>query len=485
LRGLRRALQDIQKKGTPTIPGPVSTRPDGQVTVQVFPETGYDRLLYGGTTIEVWMEPGVTAETLAQTQALAYHQADLAGRVALVLGAGNFSALGICDALYKLFVENQVVALKMNPVNAYAGPFISEGFRALVSAGFLRVVYGGSAEGAFLCAHAGIDQIHITGSDKTFDAILFGTGSEGARRKVQREPILNKRLTGELGNIAPVIIVPGSWSASEIDYQAEKLVSWMVGGTGFVCHAPHVLFTHARWPQRKQFMDALRKILTAVPLHKAFYPGTRARQQAFITAHPEAELFGQISENKIPWTLIPAMEPENNSDICFTTEPFCGLLTEIPIRAADTPQFIQKAVDFANQVLWGTLDAAIVIQPASLRDAAIADAVDDGIARLRYGIICINAGAGVAWLLTSTPWGGFAGQEIFDVQSGIGFVHNTLMFSRPQKTVLRAPFVDTPKSPFLVSGGKVGRKVSMKLATFEADPSIWKIPGILSAAMGF
>ena len=78
------------------------------------------------------------------------------------------------DLLYKLFVNNQVVLLKPNMVNAYLGPLIEESFQALIAPGYLRVVYGGAEEGSYLCQHPDIDEIHITGSDKTFDAILFG-----------------------------------------------------------------------------------------------------------------------------------------------------------------------------------------------------------------------------------------------------------------------------------------------------------------------
>ena len=63
--------------------------------------------------------------------------------VALVLGAGNVSSIGPMDLLYKLFVDNQVVALKVHPVNDYLGPLLAEGFQTLRDWGVLRIVYGG------------------------------------------------------------------------------------------------------------------------------------------------------------------------------------------------------------------------------------------------------------------------------------------------------------------------------------------------------
>ena len=137
LRQLRQALTDIQAQGRPRIPGPVKTRPDGQIVAQVFPQTLYDRLFFLGITAEIWMEPGVTVVGLPETQAVAYANRQHEGKVVLVLGAGNVASIGPMDILYKLFVEDQVVVFKANPVNAYLGPLIEESFRALVEPGFL------------------------------------------------------------------------------------------------------------------------------------------------------------------------------------------------------------------------------------------------------------------------------------------------------------------------------------------------------------
>ena len=41
-------------------------------------------------------------------------------------------------------------------------------------ASILRVVYGGIEVGAQLCAHPEVDSIHVTGSDRTYDAIVWG-----------------------------------------------------------------------------------------------------------------------------------------------------------------------------------------------------------------------------------------------------------------------------------------------------------------------
>ena len=135
-----------------------------------------------------------------------------------MLGAGNVSSIGPLDALYKLFVEDQVVLFKTNPVNAYLGPLILEAFRTLIDQNVLRVVYGGAAEGAYLCTHPGIDEIHITGSDKTFDAIVWGPGAEGAARKATRPAAAEQAHHRRVGQRQP-----GHRRAGAVERQRSRL----------------------------------------------------------------------------------------------------------------------------------------------------------------------------------------------------------------------------------------------------------------------
>src|SRR5688572_5590999 len=144
LRLLRKALWDVEVHGRPRIPGSVRVRPDGQVTARVFPYDVWDQVFYTGVTADVWMEPGVTVETLPETMAVAYNARERKGAVALVLGGGNVTSIGPMDALYKLFVEDQVVLFKTHPANVYLGPLLEEGMKPLVDRGFLRLVYGGA-----------------------------------------------------------------------------------------------------------------------------------------------------------------------------------------------------------------------------------------------------------------------------------------------------------------------------------------------------
>jgi acyl-CoA reductase-like NAD-dependent aldehyde dehydrogenase len=483
LRLLRESLLDIDTHGRPRIPGAVRTRPDGRVVARIFPLDLYDRIFYAGVTADVWMEPGVTEENLPETQAVAYHSAVRQGKVALVLAAGNVSSIGPMDALYKLFVEDQVVVLKAHPVNVFLGPLLEEAFQPLIVRGFFRVVYGGADEGAYLCRHSGVDEIHITGSDKTYEAIVFGPGEEGKRRKAANEPVLSKRLTAELGNVSGVIVVPGPWSEGDLAYHAQNLATMLTNNAGFNCNAGRVIVQHAAWPQRQALLAKTREVLAQVPVRKAYYPGAVERFETFLAAHPAtAETFGTRSGDKLPWVLIPGLDPAKRDDVCFTTEAFCGIFGETALDATTVPEYIDKAVAFCNDTLWGTLNVTLIVHPESLKDPDVARAVDRAIANLRYGTVSINHWAAVGYGLVVTPWGGFPGSTPQDIQSGTGWVHNTLMFDRIQKTLVRAPFRVFPK-PVWFATHKTAHLLAPKLSQFEAAPSLAKLPGILALAM--
>lgn len=486
LRLLARSLEDVAKVGHPRLPGAVETRANGQVVAQVFPTDGFDKALFAGFTGEVWMDPSVTEEGLSKSQAVIYQDKangkKLPGKVALVLGAGNVASIGPMDALYKFFVEDQVVVLKMNPVNEYLGPIFADALKPLIDQGFLRIVYGGSQEGAYLCGHEGVDEIHITGSDKTHDAIVFGGGEEGRVNKKADAPINKKRVTSELGNVSPVIVVPGPWTRKDLAFQGVNLASMLTNNAGFNCNATRVIITHSDWTQRDSLLSEIRNTLKSLRPRAAYYPGAEARQEAFVTAHPEAEELGNPGPGELPWTLIAGLDSKKPEDICFTTEAFCSVFGEVPLDADDVVAFIERAVKFANDDVWGTLNATILVHPDSLKDPKIAEAVDQAVEDLRFGSVGVNHWPALAYGFVSTTWGAFPGHTRQDIQSGVGVVHNTYLFDRPQKTVIRGPFSVKPKPPWFCTH-KTVHELAPKITRFEAKPAASKLPSIVWSAV--
>jgi aldehyde dehydrogenase (NAD(P)+) len=488
---LTETLESVVATGTPRLRrGAVSTRPDGQVVVDVFPQSPWDRLLLNGVSAQVWMQPGVTAASVADTMAVFYKQTAPAGAVVLVLGAGNIASIPPLDVLYKLFAEGRVCLLKMNPVNEYLGPIFEDVFADLVAAGYVRLAYGGAEAGEHLTRHQEIDEIHITGSNRTHDAIVFGGGEEGAARKARGEAISTKRMTSELGNVSPTIVVPGPWSPRDLRFQAAHIATQKLHNGGFNCIASQVLVTNARWELEDPLVRAVGSALASAPKRPAYYPGASTRQRTLADAHPGARTLG--GDSSAPATLITGLDSDDASETCFTTEAFAAVLSATSIDAATIEDFLERAVDFCNDSLWGTLGANIIIHPATARRHAAA--LDRAIARLRYGCVGVNAWTGIGFLLAQASWGAFPGHTTQDIQSGVGVVHNSLLFDRPQKSVVRAPFHPYPRSvahgrptmlpvpPWFVTHRRA-HEVAERLTRFEADHAVRRIPGIFAAAL--
>lgn len=476
------SLRDIQEHGVPQLPKPAFARANGQVVAPVLPANIWDGILFQGFTAEVWMQPEVTLENLREHQAEFYRANAPKGRLALVLGAGNVASIGPMDALYKLFVEGQVVLLKMNPVNEYLGPFIDQAFAALRERGFFRVVYGGAAEGDYLCRHERVQEIHITGSDKTHDAIVFGVGEEGQQRKSNANPRNAKRLTCELGNVSPIIVVPGPWSAKDLDFHGVNIASSVVNNAGFNCSATRVIIQHQQWDKREALLDSLKKAFSRAADRRPYYPGSEERQQTFLERHPEAELFGTEGEGHVPWTLIHHLDPNDPNEICFRTESWCGQTSEVALSADSIVGYIDEAVAFCNDRVWGTLNCSILVHPKSLKDPRVADAVERAIADLRYGGIAVNHWAGLNFAMVTPTWGAFPGHTRQDIRSGQGTVHNTYMFDRPQKSVVRGPFRVFPRPAWFIDN-KTAAEVGRKMTYFNADPSLARLPGLIWSSL--
>jgi len=484
--GYLETLEALASGELPELKGP-RKGPGGQLVVPVFPRTVSDRLLMSGVTAEVWMQPGVTADNLSEHMASFYRRHEPEGGVALVLGAGNVNSIAPMDALDRLVAHGEVVLVKMNPVNDYLTDILTAVFEPFVAGGFLRVVSGGAEVGAYLTRHPEVDHVHITGSARTHDAIVFGPGAEGRARRLRGEPLLEKPITSELGGVGPVIVVPGPWSDADLRFHAENVATMKLHNAGANCVAAQVLVLPAAWDRRDAFLDELRRVMASLPPRPAYYPGSAERQQRLVKGHPEAERFA----GDVPRTLIPGVDPDGD-DPCFTAEAFGPVLAETSLPGPDAASFLGNAVKFCNERLDGTLGATILVHPNTAR--SLGDRLDSALADLRYGSIGVNIWNAVAFLLAQASWGAFPGHSLEDIGSGIGVVHNTLLFDRPEKSVVRGPFRpfprswahgDTsllPKPPWFVTN-RTADETLRRLTRFAIAPGWRHIPGIFASAL--
>jgi acyl-CoA reductase-like NAD-dependent aldehyde dehydrogenase len=384
------------------------------------------------------------------------------------------------DAFYKLLVENEVVVLKTNPVNAYLGIHWERALAPFIEAGYLAIVHGGGKEGAYLADHPQIDTLHVTGSDKTYDAIVWGTsGEEQARRKAAHDPKNRRPFTAELGCVTPVLVVPGPWSAADMDFQARQVAGMVANNASFNCTAAKVLVVAQGWLQREAFLRKVESALAATPPRKAYYPGAVDRWRAFLDRYPKSRVLGAEGERVVPWTLIPDV-PSERGEYALSNEAFCGVLATVTLAADSPVDFLAKGVEFANERCWGTLSCAMLIHPSTREEHP--REFDRAIAGLKYGAIGVNAWSSLAYALVSPTWGAFPGHPPEDIQSGSGVVHNSFLFDHPQKSVVYAPFRIRP-TPAWFADHRNLLSLGRKLMDLEARPSIGKLASVAFAGL--
>ncbi len=485
LRLVRESLQSIEKTGNTPI-GKVKRTAAGNLAVQVYPNNAIDAMLFKDITVDVYMQPDVTEQSLASNRASFYkkpHQGQgHPGKVALVLGAGNIPSIGLMDVLTKMFNEGKVCILKMNPVNAYLGPFIEEAFKSAIEQNFLAVVYGGAEVGRHLVYHPKIDEVHLTGSDKTYEQIVWGNnGAEADERRAQNQPLLRKPISAELGNVSPIIIVPGPYSDKEIRFQAEQIATAFTMNASFMCCTAKVLVLPKNWDGTARFMKALQQVCAEIPTRKAYYPGAEDRWQAVVNNRSNVNNIGTPQKNELPWTFITDLSADDVNESLFTEESFCSVIASVQLGSAEPIAFLQAATEFANNRLWGTLNATLIVHPKTLKDANSNAAFEQAIVQLKYGAISVNAFIGLLFC-TGAAWGAYPGSSTQDIQSGNGFVHNTAMLEGIEKAVLRAPLKAFPKPAWFASHKKA-KTVTQKLVAMEENASWAKVPDIVFAAM--
>ena len=479
IRILAEMLDELSKNGKlPLDDSRFSTAPDGATQVRVFPNSAMDKALYAGISATVRMEKGLSAADVRKSAGSFYGKKDPEGRVSLVLGAGNVASIAPMDALYKMFVEGCVCLVKMNPVNEYLEPHYERSLRPLVDAGYLRFVRGGGEEGAYLCTHALVDDVHITGSDRTHDLIVWGPpGAERDRRKSEHDPLLTKPISSELGCVTPVVIVPGTFSDSELQFVAENVASMVTNNASCNCNAGKMLVTSGAWPQRKDFLARVRAVLSAQKPRKAYYPGAFDRWKALTTGRDQVEKLGTAKEGELPWTLIFGLDSKKADETLFVTEPFCPILSETTLDESEPAKFLANATTFCNERLWGTLSAVLIVHPKTQAQSGVEAALEKSIAELRYGAVGVNVWTGLVYGLVTPPWGAHPSSTPEDIQGGLGWVHNTFMLEGIEKCVLRGPLTASPKPPWFVTHTNA-HKVGEKLVDMEAHPSWLKVPAI-------
>jgi aldehyde dehydrogenase (NAD(P)+) len=475
---LARTVEQLETGANPLDRVRARTLHNGQVALRVFPADARDRVLVGYTGY-VWLRRGTSLDLARAGLARRLRDTSLPGEVGLALGAGNINSISPLDGLTKLYQDNAVVLIKLNPINAYLEPLLNHAFAPLIERGFVRITTGGADVGSYLVSHPEVDTVHITGSSASHDAVVFGPGEEGARRKEAREPLLTKPITSELGGVGPVVVVPGRWKDSILRLQAQNVATQRLHNSGFNCIATQIVVLPQNWPQASQFMDYLRQAIREAPDRPAYYPGAADRQRGAVEAHPKAELLG--GDPDVPRTLLTDLHCDNMDESAFHTEYFGPVLGVTHVPGGTPAEFLDNAVQVCNDRVFGDLGVGLISSPQTIRE--LGPVFNEAITRLRYGTVAINCWVGPVFAMPCGTWGAFPGHDIYDVGSGTGIVHNALLLDpeHVERTVGRGPFRPWPKPPWFVTN-RTAHTTGEQMTRFAAEESLTKaMPKVLAA----
>jgi aldehyde dehydrogenase (NAD(P)+) len=276
-----------------------------------------------------------------------------------------------------------------------------------------------------------------------------------------------------------VVVLPGKWSTAAIRSQAEHVATQVLHNAGHNCNAAEVLVLPAEWPQREEFMEALAAAVSSRAPRLAYYPGSGDRFDRIVGSGTRVRMFGERSLDVVPPAIVEGIDPAGDA-AAFGEEAFCHVLAVTDLDGSDAASYLDRAVEFCNDRLRGTLNATILVDPSTARS------LDSGLGRavtaLRYGTVGVNLWAAAGFPLGVTPWGAYPGHPREDIQSGTGFVHNARLVDRPEKTVIAAPFRQIPKPPWSLFHRRSGP--ALRATTmFEAQPGWTSLAKVLRYAV--
>lgn len=404
LMGIRHLYESLVHGEMPA-PNGIEKIGDELFEVDVFPIHRKDKLLAGKARgyLHVTGEP-------RQISPL-----DKPAGVIAVSGAGNYSSS--IEMAMALFLENKSVIHKPHQLNEATDAVWAKIFAPLIKRRAL----------AFIDADQGREMSALDG----LHAIYF-TGSTGVAHAIQ--DAASAPLVSECGGNNPCIIVPGSWTDKDIRHWAIQIVSAGKLNGGAVCGRPQTIITSKNWPQREQFLSALRKAIAEDTFGTAtYYPGVEETRAQFLENQPTAEVLKPES-GKHPQSdviFIPGIGPDN---FAVHNEAFCQIFSELPLDTAnEVDDFLTKVTTFCNDQLLGSLGCMILVDNATLK--ANEESVHRAVRELNYGGIAVNNIPPNIWLNAYLTWGG-CGETTENFVSGVGNFGNGLNFENIKKSII-------------------------------------------------
>lgn len=293
--------------------------------------------------------------------------------VIAIISSGSVSSN--MEVLKALFLENKTVIHKPHRLNEDIEKLWRKVLKPLIKARALE--YCNVDEGEALSKLEGLHQIYFSGEEKTNSKIIKST---------------NTPVVSQLGSNNPLIIVPGirPWTISEIKHKANEIATVSKLNGGAICGRPQTIITCAKWNQRDLFLMELKKaIVNTTPAAGTYYPSSIDKKNDFLnnvvdyeTLHPENGKY-KYSDFII----------KTNSDIdnfSNKNEAFFQFLNEVPLFTnTNQEEFLEKAVNYCNNNLFGDLGCMIIIDDST--KFKFEKVLEKSIDNLKYKNIAINS----------------------------------------------------------------------------------------------
>lgn len=436
LMGIRHLYESLVHGGMPRANGSRAIA-DDLYEVDVFPIHRKDKLLAGKAR-------GYLHVRGAPKQV---NPLDKPAGVIAVSGAGNYSSS--IEMAMALFLENKAVIHKPHALNEASDAVWEKIFAPLIE----------RKAAAFI----GADQGHAMPKLAGLDAIYF-TGSTGVAHAIQ--DAATAPLVSECGGNNPCLIVPGTWTEKEMKHWAVQIISAGKLNGGAVCGRPQTIITSKNWPQREQFLTALRKAIAEDTFGTAtYYPGVDKTKAAFLENQPTAEVL-QPEGGAHPASDVVFIPGIGEDDFAITNEAFCQVFSELPLdTAAEADDFLTKATAFCNERLLGSLGCMMLVDNATHN--ANKERIHQAVRELNYGGIAVNNIPPNIWLNAYLTWGG-CGETTEDFVSGVGNFGNGLNFENVVKSVIIDDFA---AQAFQLTNRKQVDHLLVNASKFSVDQS--------------
>ena len=220
--------------------------------------------------------------------------------------------------------------------------------------------------------------------------------------------------------------------------------------------------------------------LARTPTLPPHYPGAAERYDGFANAYSADQveriaspMHEGMAEHELgpplPWMLVHL--DKDSDTYALNNEAFSPVLAIYRMSTHnDADTFVNQAVPFVNDDVWGSLSCTLVAHP--LLDKGT---VERAIANLRYGSIGVNAWTAAVYNASGMTWGAYPGEALDNVESGRGIVRNAYALQGVEKSVFRSPFHSTSQIVIRRNG-----TYGFTAAQFRAIRQLFLRPGVRS-----